>query len=380
MGSDVLLRPTWIEISRQALANNVRRIRARIGPERTLFAVVKANAYGHGAALVAPLMLAAGADRLAVAAVNEAVALRQEGVAAPILVLGFTPEELGETLVRENLAATLYDLQVAQAWSHQAQALGARIRVHVKVDTGMHRLGIYPEEALDFLAALAQLPGLTVEGLFTHFSSADEADKRYTLEQLLRLTELVAALADRGLRPPLVHAANSAATLTVPTSHLDGVRCGIALYGLHPSPETRLDSGFQPVLSWKARVAQVKRLEKGAPVSYNRTYVAPAPRMVAVVPVGYADGFPRAPRTWGHVLVHGRPAPILGRVCMDQTVVDVSEHFAAGQPVARGDEVVLIGRQGDAALSAEAVAERLATINYDVVSRILPRVPRVLGA
>ncbi len=380
METHALMRPTWIEISRQALANNVRRLRAQIGPERTLFAVVKANAYGHGADLVAPEVLAAGADRLAVAAVNEAVALRRSGVAAPILVLGFTPEELGETLVQEDLVATLYDLQVAQAWSHRAQALGTRIRVHVKVDTGMHRLGVYPEEALDFLAALARLPGLEVEGLFTHFSSADEADKRYTLEQLLRFTELVAALAERGLRPPLVHAANSAATLTVPASHLDGVRCGIALYGLHPSSETPLDSGFRPVLSWKARVAQVKRLEKGAPVSYNRTYVAPSPRMAAVVPVGYADGFPRAPRTWCHVLVHGRPAPILGRVCMDQTVVDVSEHFAAGQPVALGDEVVLIGRQGDVEVTAEAIAERLGTINYDVVSRILSRVPRVLVA
>lgn len=374
---DPVLRPTWIEIDRAALAGNVRALRARIGPDRLLYAVVKANAYGHDASLVGPAVLDAGADRLAVAAVNEGVALRRAGVTAPILVLGFTPGDWTEVLLREDLTVTVYDLEVARRWSEEAQALGGRVRVHVKVDTGMHRLGVYPEDAPEFVAALARLPGLEVEGIFTHFSSADEADKGYTEYQLGRFRSLLATLAHQGLRPPLVHAANSAATLTVPESHFDAVRCGISLYGLHPSSETPLDDAFRPVLSWKARVAQVKRLEKGAAVSYNRTYVAPAQRMVAVVPVGYADGFPRAPRTWGTVLIRGRPAPILGRVCMDQTIVDVSEHFAAGDPVALGDEVVLIGRQGDRVVTAEEVAARLGTINYDVVSRILARVPRI---
>lgn len=371
-------RPTWVEIDLAALRGNVAALRRLAGPERTLFAVVKANAYGHGADLIAPAALDAGADRLAVASVNEGIALRDQGIAAPILVLGYAPPWQADDLLAHDLTATVYDGEVAQALGQAAASAGKRLTVHLKVDTGMHRLGIYPPDAPALLAALAQQPGLDVEGLYTHFSAADEADKGYSLTQLGRLTDLLFTLESQGLRPRLVHSANSAATLSLPAAHLNGVRGGIALYGLHPSPQTPLSGEFRPVLRWVARIAQVKSLQPGDPVSYGNTYVADRPRRVAVIPVGYADGFPRAPRHWGSVLIRGQAAAILGRVCMDQTVVDVSEiETESGEPVRLGEEVTLIGRQGQAHLSAEEVAARLGTINYEVVSRIMARVPRV---
>ncbi len=372
-----LLRPTWLEIDLDALAGNVRALRRLIGPRRLLFAVVKANAYGHDATLIAPAALAAGADRLAVAAVNEAVQLREAGVTAPILVLGYAPLWQAETMVHQRLTATVYDLELARAYAEVARRQGKPLTVHVKVDTGMHRLGVPVDEAVSFFRALNELVELHVEGVFTHFSTADEADKSYTRWQLERFTHLLHRLAEEKLRPPLAHAANSAATLSLPESHLDAVRCGIALYGLHPSHETMLPETFRPVLTWKALVAQVKQLPAGAPVSYGNTWTAPRPSTLAVIPVGYADGFPRGPVHWGHVLIHGQPAPIRGRVCMDQTIVDVTDIVAQGRPVRPGDEVVLIGVQEGARLTAEDVAARFDTINYEVTSRILARTPRV---
>lgn len=370
-------RPTWLEIDTDALAGNVRALRAIVGPDRQLFAVVKANAYGHGAEIIGPAALAAGADRLAVATLGEAVALRQAGVGAPILLLGYTPGYLGEELLRWELAATLYDIETARQWSAAAAGAGKQIAVHVKVDTGMHRLGLAPTDALSFLLLLAELPGLYVEGIYTHFSTADETEQSYARTQLKAFTDLLGTLSAIGQRPPIAHAANSAATLTLPDSHLDAVRSGIALYGLHPSPEVSLPDAFQPVLSWKARIAQTKILRPGEPVSYGNTWRAPRLSIVAILPVGYADGFPRAPRTWQSVLIHGQPAPIVGRVCMDMTVVDVTALCKAWEVVQAGDEVVLIGRQGAATIPAEEVARRTETINYEVTSRLMARLPRI---
>jgi Alr-MurF fusion protein len=374
---DNVTRPTWLEIDLGVIRENVRLLRQMIGQDRQLFAVVKANAYGHGATLVAPAALDGGADRLAVAAVNEGIELRQAGISAPILVLGYTPGWQAEALLHYALTATVYDAHVAKELSAVAQAHNNIITVHVKVDTGMHRLGLYSEETPDFLRLLSSLPGLSVEGLYTHFSTADESNKDFSCQQLMTFTTLLNRLAEEGLRPPLVHSANSAATLSLPASHLNGVRCGISLYGLHPSAETPLPAGLRPALRWVARVAQVKELKPGDAVSYGNTYVADSHRTVAVIPVGYADGFPRSPRHWGSVLIAGHHAPILGRVCMDQTIVDITKIIAAGERVCQGDEVVLIGVQGNQSLSAEEVATRLGTINYEVVSRLMARIPRV---
>lgn len=372
-------RPTWIEIDRSALENNVRCLRQLIGVRRKLAAVVKANAYGHGAALVAQIALEAGADWLAVAALGEAAELRAAGIGAPTLVLGYTPGWLAADAVALDATLAVFDIESACAYSEAARAAGRTLRLHVKVNSGMNRLGVNVDDAPALLAQVAALPGLAVEGVFTHFATSDAADKSHAYEQLARFTRLLAALEEAGLRPPLAHAANSAALLTMPESRLDMVRVGIALYGLDPDEEeTPIPAEFRPALSWKAVVAQVRGLAPGEAVSYGREFIAQRPMQVAVVPVGYADGFPRRPRHWGSVLVHGRPAPILGRVCMDQCIVDVTESAEAGEAVRQGDEVVLIGRQGGAAISAEEAARRIGTINYDVASRILGRVPRVV--
>jgi alanine racemase len=370
-------RPTWIEIDRQALINNVQQIRRRIGPDCLLMAVVKANAYGHGAAPVAQTLLAAGADRFAVATLAEALELRQNGIAAPIQVLGYTPAWQMADAVRQGIVVTVFDLETVQALDAAAAAVGARAPVHLKINTGMNRLGLLPQQTGEFLALLRDFSHIKVEGIFTHFATSD-TDLDFARVQLDRFTALLRELELAGLRPRLAHAANSAATLSLPEAHLDMVRCGIILYGLDPDVEgSPVPASFRPVLRWKAQIAQVSYLQPGDAVSYGREFVACAPMTVAVLPVGYADGFPRRPLTWGSVLIHGDSAPILGRVCMDQTVVDVTA-IAAHTPVRQGDEVVLIGEQGAQTLSAAEVARRLGTINYDVVSRILARVPRIL--
>ncbi len=370
-------RPTWVEIDLEALAGNVRRAQEIVGPEVAICAVLKADGYGHGAGSVARTALNNGAAMLAVACLAEAVVLRRAAIDAPILVLGYTPAWQARDTVRHDVTATVYDLDVARALSQAAADLNRPARVHVKVDTGMARLGLLPADVAPFVRDLVTLPGLLVEGIFTHFSAADSAapeHRTHTEAQLAAFRRVLADLRDGGVAIPLVHAANSAAMLNWPESRFAMVRLGIALYGLAPSSDTPLPAGFRPVLSWKTQVAQVKILPAGAPVSYGNTFVTQRETRVAVAPVGYADGFRRGPAHWGHVLVRGQRAPIIGRVTMDQTMLDVT-----GIPgVRQGDEVVLIGRQGGDEITAEQVAERLGTIGYEVVAEILARVPRVV--
>ena len=366
-------RPTWIEVDLEAIAQNVRRLRRIVGERVAIMAVVKADAYGHGAVKVAYTALNNGANRLGVACLSEALALREAGIDAPILILGRTPPWQARETVGRDIEATVFGLETAQALGRAAAALGRMARVHVKVDTGMGRLGLLPEDVPAFMAALAGVPGLVVEGLFTHFATADCEDRRHCKEQWRRFSELLTELEQRGLRPPLVHAANSAATLTMPEAHFDMVRVGIALYGLNPSADVPCPPGFRPALAFKTQIAQVKTVPAGSCVSYGCTYRTARRSRLAVISVGYADGFRRGPQHWGYVLVRGQRAPIVGRVCMDQTVIDVTD--IAG--VREGDEVVLIGAQGQERITADEVAARLGTINYEVVSAILARVPRI---
>jgi alanine racemase len=372
-------RPTWLEVDKDALTHNLRQVRRRLLPTTRLMAVVKANAYGHGAVEVAKIVLAAGADQLAVATLGEALELRQAGVVAPTLVLGYTPVHLYGDALRQEVTLTLFDADEAGALDAEAARQGSLGRLHVKVNTGMNRLGVAPGAAPALLAALARLPHLQVEGIFSHFATSD-GDLTFAEAQFAPFAALLQTLTAQGLRPPLAHMANSAAILRLPHTQLEMVRCGIALYGLDPDvDEAPLPDDFLPVLCWKAQVAQVRNLQPGDSVSYGREFVATQPMTTATLPVGYADGFPRRPLHWGHVLIHGQPAPLLGRVCMDQCVVDVSA-IGARTPVQVGDEAVLIGRQGEAEISAAEAARRIGTINYDVVSRILARVPRVIVA
>jgi alanine racemase len=366
-------RPTWLEVDLEAIAHNVRRVVEIVGPGVKVLAVLKADGYGHGAVRVARTALNNGAYCLGVASINEGLVLRKAGISAPILVLGFTPAWQARELVLNGLSATVFDMDVAQALSRAAEQLDSQVRVQVKVDTGMGRLGLLPDDVIPFVLALRSLPNLVIEGIFTHFSVAD-SDPAYTRWQADRFRQVLQALEEEGIQLSLIHAANSAAILSLPESHFTMVRLGIAMYGLHPSSQVRCPPDFRPALSFKTEVAQVKLLAPGSFVSYGNAYQTTDWQRIAVIPVGYADGFRRAPRHWGEVLVRGQRAPIVGRVCMDQTMIDVT----AIADVRQGDEVVLIGEQGGETITAEDVAERLGTVNYEVVSEILARVPRVV--
>ncbi len=370
-GTDTPL--TYVEVDLSAIAHNVRAIKRRVGPDVILHAVVKANAYGHGAVEVARTALESGADRLSVARMLEGVQLREAGITAPILVMGYTPAYEVPQALKHNLTLTVNEPDVAQAVSEQAAALGREIAVHVKLDTGMGRFGLLPDEAVPFIRQLVALPGIRLEGLFTHFSVADFADKAYTWEQLHLYKGVLDGLAAAGINVPLRHVGNSGAILDMPELFLDGVRAGVILYGLYPSSEVQHTIDLKPALSIKSHVARVRVLPAGASISYERNFITPHPMSVALVPVGYGDGYRRKMSSRGAVLINGRRARILGNVCMDQFVVDISE---VG-PVALNDGVVLLGCQGDEAISAEEVARWSETNNYEVVTMLLPRAPRV---
>jgi len=364
---------THIEVNLDAIAHNVRAIKSHIGPRVDLIAVVKANAYGHGALQIAQTALRHGASRLAVGRTGEGIALRQAGISAPILVLSYTPPDMVDAAVTHHLTLAVTELAVAGALSAQAVTLGQRVPVHVKVDTGMGRFGLLPDEVLPFVEQVAALPGVLIEGVFSHFATADAADKTYTRQQFATFQAVRARLDTAGYRIPLCHIANSAATLDLPDMHLDAVRCGIAIYGLRPSDTVESTLPITPALSLKSRVARVHTLPAGASISYGRTYITPRAMPVALIPVGYGDGYHRLASNRGAVLINGQRAPIVGRVCMDQFAVDVS---GVG-PVQVDDEVVLIGSQGDACITAEEVAQWAETINYEVTTALLPRVPRL---
>ncbi len=365
-------RPTWLHIDMDAIANNVRLLKEMAGKDVELMAVVKANAYGHGAVAVSTTALLNGASYLGVASINEAMELREAGIEAPILILGYTPAWAAELAVQYNVTVNLYDADIARAFDRTAREMGKSIKAHIKIDTGMGRLGILPDESITFFRTLQKLNNIEIEGIFTHFSVAD-TDAEYTEYQIQNFNQVLDTLKAGGFQFRYIHASNTPGLINHPNAKYNMVRGGIALYGLHPSPETPLPKGFKPALTCKTTIAQVKRMPKGSYIGYGNTYRTRTSELIAVIPVGYADGFRRAPRTWGHVLVKGQPAEIVGRVSMDQTMINVS-HI---DNVKIGDEVVLIGQQGELTLTAEEVAERLGTSNYELVSTILARVPRM---
>ena len=370
-----MIFPVYAEIDLGAIAYNLGEVRRLVGPGVGIMAVVKANAYGHGLVEVARRAVTSGATWLGVARVGEGGEIRQAGIDAPVLVLGYTPPEQYPEILALDLAQAVYDLELARALSDTAQKAQRTVRVHLKIDTGMGRLG-FPANGAGLEAALrvASLPRLEVEGIFTHFATADEANKSYAREQLERFHAALAALRRAGLETPLVHAANSAAVIDLPESHFNLVRPGIMIYGLYPSHEVQTQRvDLHPAMTLKARVAFVKKVPGGFPVSYGCTHVTPRPTTLATVPVGYADGYFRVLSNRAEVLIHGRRCRVVGTVCMDQIIVDVG----GVADVAVGDEVVLFGRQGDALLPVDEVAAVAGTINYEIVCAVSARVPRV---
>lgn len=353
-----------------ALRANVRAIKEFVGPRVEMFAVVKANAYGHGAVEVAKAALAAGVTRLAVHRVGEGIELREAGIDVPILLLGYAPLAAAPLVARYRLTPTVITREFAEAL---AGYVGEPLPVHIKVDTGMGRYGLLPEEVLSFARRLSQMRHIFIEGVYTHFATADEADQSYMRWQFFVFRDVLSALENAGIRPPVRHACNSAATFSFPQAHLDAVRPGIALYGMLPSDEWQPPVPLEPVLSLKSRVARVRVLPAGSSIGYGRTFTTDKPTRVALVPIGYGDGYHRILSNRGEVLIRGKRARILGRVSMDQIVVDAS----AIPDVSMEDEVVVIGKQGEDAIRAEEVARWAGTINYEITTSLLPRVTRV---
>jgi alanine racemase len=361
------------EIDLGAIAYNCRLIKQHIGPDVALIAVVKADGYGHGAVEIARTALAHGAECLAVGRIEEGIQLRKAGISAQILVVDYTPPDHVAAGIEHDLTLTATELVVAERISYHARQQGKTARLHVKVDTGMGRFGLLPDEVVPFFERIASLPNIEIEGLFSHFAVADLADKSYTWQQFEMFEQVSDALHEAGFGIPIRHIANSAATLDLPAVHLDAVRVGNAIYGLPPSNEVAPVIPIRPALSLKSIVARVRMLPAGSSISYGRTYITPRAMPVALIPVGYGDGYLRALSNRGAVLINGHRAPIVGRICMDQFVVDVS---ACGQ-VALDDEVVLIGCQQGACITAEEVAQWAGTINYEITTSLLPRVHRV---
>lgn len=365
------LRPVWAEINLDHYMHNISEIKRRC-PGARVMAVVKADAYGHGAVALSQAALQAGADRLAIAVVDEGIELRNAGFAVPIQILGGTVERQLAQVVDYDLIQTVFDLDTAGLLSAIAGEKGKRVKVHIKVDTGMGRVGFRPEDAGEAAAAIAALPNLDLEGLMTHLSTADERDKNYTLEQIERYRRTWTDIEARGIRIDIRHVANSAAIIDLPDLRFDLVRPGIMSYGLWPSDDVDHTFDIRPVLSWKAEIIYVKEVPVGTGISYGKTFVTSRPTKVATLPLGYADGLSRRLSNKGQVLIKGRRVPIIGRVCMDQCMVDVTEI----EDVKAGDEAVLIGYQGDEHISAEEMASWIGTINYEVTCDISKRVPR----
>lgn len=366
---------TWVEIDLDALTRNIAAARSLAGPRTRVLLVVKADAYGHGAVEVARVATASGIDMLGVATLHEGIELRQAGIDSPIVILSPPMVDETERIVDYGLSCTVPSLGIARALSRTCERRGAETSVHVEVDTGMGRSGVGLHEAVPFIAAVAKLPHLRLEGLFTHFPSSDE-DRTFTEHQISTFLEVVARLEARGVRAPYRHAANSGALLWVPGSAaapLNLVRPGIMVYGLRPARGVGEDVEITPVMSFKSRIAQIRDLPEGHPVSYGRTFVTPGPMRVGVVPVGYGHGYSFRLSNTGEVLVGGGRAPIVGRVTMDVTMIDLE----GTDGVSVGDEVVLFGRQGDAEITVDEIAERSGTINYEVICGIGKRVARV---
>ncbi|MBE0478881.1 alanine racemase [Candidatus Aerophobetes bacterium] len=366
------MRPTRVQINLENIAYNIEQIRAKVGNKVNIMAVVKANGYGHGAIQVAKTALKSGCEWLAVATVEEGVELREAEIKSPILILGISPPEQAEDIVKYELSQTICDKKLARALSDEAKSQNRIAKVHIKVDTGMGRIGIFPEKVKEFIKKIAHLKCIKIEGIFTHFSSAEE-DKDFTHLQIENFKKAISGLEKEKIHIPLKHAANSAAILHVPSSCFELVRPGIMLYGLYPSLMITHSILLKPAMSFKTQIVYLKTVPAGVSLSYGRSFTTTKKSLIATLPVGYADGYSRALSNKGEVLIKGKRAPVVGAVCMDMILVDVTRI----PEVNVGDEVVLFGKQEGAEISVDELASKIGTINYEVICGISKRVPRV---
>lgn len=369
------IRSVWAEINLDNLANNMREIRRLTDRNAMVTAVIKADGYGHGAKYIVETLLENGADRFAVAVLDEALDLRSFGVKEPILIMGYTQPEKAKEIVENDIEQAVYTYEVAKAISDESVRQNKKAKIHIKIDTGMGRIGLKPEEkVIDFAKEISRLPNIIIEGIFTHFAIADDADKDYTYKQFERFNWTINKLKEVGIKINIKHCANSATIIDLPDMHLDMVRAGIILYGLAPSLDVMLDRiDLKQVMSLKARISHVKEIEANESVSYGRKYIAAKKSKIASLPLGYADGYTRMLSGKAEALIKGLRVPIAGRICMDQCMIDVT----GIDNVNVGDEVVLFGQQMGASISIDELAEKLGTINYEIVCMISKRVPRV---
>lgn len=374
------LRRTWAQINLDALDNNIVQIKSVLKPGTELCAVVKADCYGHGYAYTAQQMQESGADRFAVSNLAEALQLRKAGICRPILILGYTPPDKARELVYNDISQAVYSLRYARALSDNACLNGVRVNAHIKVDTGMSRIGfLYHDSVEDYpvideIEKACTLPGIYPEGIFTHFSSADCSDgELFTRLQYDLFLSACERLAERGVCFELRHCSNSAGILNFGEMNFDMVRAGIILYGLYPSASTVRTVKLLPVMELKTVISMLKTIPPGTPVSYGRTFTSEKEMTVATVPIGYADGYPRRLSNKMSMLVSGRRAPVVGNVCMDQTVIDVT----GIENVFEGKQITVFGRDGGAYISVDELAEKAGLINYEVLCSLSRRVPRV---
>ncbi len=366
------MRPTFAEIDLTAIAQNIQAIKKRVHPAQVM-AVVKADAYGHGAIPVAKVALESGATCLGVALVEEAIALRNYGFLEPILVFSGACDDQLIDFFNYDLEATVYTRQLADSLSNLAKHFQKSICIHIKIDTGMGRVGILWENAINFIEYLARLDGIQLQGVYTHFATADEQDKSYARLQFDRFKNILKLIAEKNIHIPLKHAANSGAILDMPETYLDMVRAGVMMYGYYPSSDTTESISINPAMTLKSRVTFIKQVPQNFSVSYGRKFITSQPTRIATIPLGYADGYNRLLTNKALVTIKGKKFPLVGRVCMDLVMVDIGTE----DNIQIGDEVIVFGRQEDNALTVKEICQLIDTIPYEVTCWVSKRVPRV---
>ncbi|MGV3151444.1 alanine racemase [Sarcina ventriculi] len=369
-----MIRPVWAEIDLDAIKYNIDSIKRRVDTKE-LIAVVKADAYGHGALDVSKTLVENGATKLAVAVITEAMELRHGNINTPIMILGYTPLEFAADLINYDIEQTIFDLEYATKLSEIALNLGKKAKVHVALDTGMGRIGfLINDNSLSEILKISSLKGLEVVGIFTHFATADESDKNYSNKQYKKFTDFNEKLVSKGVNIPLKHVSNSGAIIDMPNTYLDGVRAGIVLYGYYPSEDVlKQNLDLKKAITIKTQVAHVKILDKNEYVSYGRKFKTERKSIIATLPIGYADGYSRALTGKAKVIINGKFAPVVGTICMDQCMIDVTD---IGD-VHVGDEVIVLGKDKDLKFDADDMAKAMGTINYEVLCMIKQRIPRV---
>ena len=367
-------RPVWAEINLDNLAHNMREIRRLTKKDAMVTAVIKADGYGHGAVEIGKTLLENGADRFAVATLSEAIQLRREYKDIPILILGYTPVVSAEKVIENHITQAIYNYEQASEFSKVAVKMKEEVVFHVKLDTGMNRIGFRAsDKAVEEIVKISKLPNIKIEGIFTHFAVADEVDKTYTMEQVKKYNYVCDKLEKMGIDIEVRHVSNSAAIIDIPELNYNMVRAGIILYGLYPSDDVIKERiNLKEVMSLKAELSHVKNLEKGMGISYGLTYTTEKDSVIGTIPIGYADGFTRLYSGKAMGIVCGEKRPVVGRICMDQCMLDLT-----GLSAKVGDEVILFGTDGKNTISIDDVAAYVGTINYEVVCMIDKRVPRV---